>query len=32
VQLVADVLAGAKYVDGIRVPDETLKQDEKAAA
>lgn len=31
-ELVADVLAGAKYVDGIRVPDEHPELDEKVAA
>lgn len=31
-ELVADVLAGAKYVDGIRVPDEHSELDEKVAA
>jgi len=31
-ELVADVLEGAKYLDGIRVTDETRTQDEKVAA
>jgi hypothetical protein len=31
-ELVTDVIAGSRYVDGIRVPDERPAMDEKVAA